>query len=292
MAEPVVPKLKSAQLVNAMTVDVEDYFQVSAFEQYIPREDWTHKACRVEQNMDRILDLFSEARLRGTFFVLGWIAERYPQIVNQIVEQGHELASHGWSHIRVTAQNQDQFREDVTRTKHLLEDRSGKQVRGYRAASYSIGADNLWALDVLQETGHQYSSSIYPIRHDLYGMPDAPRFAFHPNGDGFMEVPVTTVEFMGRNYPCGGGGYFRLFPYHLSRWALKRVNDWDKQSCVFYFHPWEIDPEQPRQKSISTKTRFRHYLNLRRMEPRLRRLIRDFNWGRMDEIFLKAEGGL
>ena len=289
MAEPVSSALTSASLVNAMTVDVEDYFQVSAFEKHIPRADWAHKECRVERNVERILGLFYEAGVKGTFFMLGWIAERYPQIVNQVVAQGHELASHGASHVRVTAQNQNQFREDVTRTKSLLEDLSGKQVQGYRAASYSIGADNLWALDVLQETGHQYSSSIYPIRHDLYGMPEAPRFVFHPGSDEFLEVPVTTVEFMGRNYPCGGGGYFRLFPYQLSRWALKRVNDRDKQACVFYFHPWEIDPEQPRQRGIGIRTRFRHYLNLRKMEPRLQRLIRDFKWGRMDEVFLKKE---
>lgn len=272
-----------------MTVDVEDYFQVSAFEMYIPREQWSHTACRVEANMERILDLFSEQGTKATFFVLGWIAERYPHLVTQLVGQGHELASHGWSHVRVTNQNPDEFREDVTRTKHLLEDLSGKQVRGYRAASYSIGADNLWALDVLQQTGHEYSSSIYPIRHDLYGMPEAPRFAFYPAEERFLEVPVTTVEVMGRNYPCGGGGYFRLFPYRLSRWALRRVNRWDKQPCIFYFHPWEIDPEQPRQRGINVKTRFRHYLNLRRMEPRLRQLLRDFRWGRMDEVFLNEE---
>jgi polysaccharide deacetylase family protein (PEP-CTERM system associated) len=282
--------MMTSNVVNAMTVDVEDYFQVSAFEECIPREDWSHKACRVERNMECILGLFSEHGVKGTFFVLGWIAERYPQIVNQLVGDGHELASHGWSHVRVTDQNRNDFREDVTRTKRFLEDLSGTQVRGYRAASYSIGADNLWALDVLRETGHEYSSSIYPIRHDLYGMPEAPRFSFNPGNEEFLEVPVTTVEVMGRNYPCGGGGYFRLFPYHLSRWALRRVNSWDKQSCVFYFHPWEIDPEQPRQKGINLKTRFRHYLNLGRMEPRLRQLIRDFKWGRMDEVFLKKQG--
>ena len=280
---------ETATVVNAMTVDVEDYFQVSAFEKHIPRDDWDRKACRIERNMERILNLFSQTGTKGTFFVLGWIAERYPQMITRLVDEGHELASHGWSHVRVVEQSPTEFRDDVIRTKSLLEDLSGKQVRGYRAASYSIGADNLWALDVLQETGHQYSSSIYPIRHDLYGMPEAPRFPFHPGGDGFLEVPVTTVEVMGRNYPCGGGGYFRLFPYRLSRWALRRVNKADKQACVFYFHPWEIDAEQPRQTGISVKTRIRHYLNLARMEPRLRRLIRDFNWGRMDEVFLKKE---
>ena len=204
-----------------------------------------------------------------------------------MVEAGHELASHGWSHIRVTQQERNDLRADVTRTKSLLEDLSGKPVLGYRAASYSIGEGNLWALEVLEETGHRYSSSIYPIRHDLYGMPRAPRFAFRPNPDsGFLEIPVTTVQFAGRKLPCGGGGYFRLFPYALSRWALQRVNSSDKQSAIFYFHPWEIDPDQPRQQGISAKTRFRHYLNLSRMEDRLTRLLSDFRWGRMDEVFL------
>ncbi len=286
MAESLTSVSETATVVNAMSVDVEDYFQVSAFEKHVSREHWSRKDCRVERNMERILSLFAETGTKGTFFVLGWIAERYPQMVNRLVDDGHELASHGWSHVRVVEQNPREFREDVIRTKNILEDVSGKQVRGYRAASYSIGADNLWALDILQETGHQYSSSIYPIRHDLYGMPEAPRFPFHPSGDGFLEVPVTTVEVMGRNYPCGGGGYFRLVPYRLFRWALRRVNSTDKQACVFYFHPWEIDPDQPRQTGIGLKTRIRHYLNLERMEPRLRRLIRDFNWARMDEVFL------
>ncbi len=289
MAQSLTSASETPTVINAMTVDVEDYFQVSAFENHIRREDWSRKDCRVEENMERILSLFSETETKGTFFVLGWIAERYPRLVNRLVDDGHELASHGWSHVRVFEQNPREFREDVIRTKHLLEDASGKQVRGYRAASYSIGTDNLWALDILREAGHRYSSSIYPIRHDLYGMPEAPRFPFHPGGDGFLEVPVTTVRFMGRNYPCGGGGYFRLFPYRLSRWALRRVNSADKQACVFYFHPWEIDPGQPRQTGISLKTRVRHYLNLGKMEPRLRRLMRDFKWARMDQVFLNAK---
>ena len=292
MAQSLASVSETPTVVNAMTVDVEDYFQVSAFENHIRREDWGRKDCRVEGNMERILSLFSETGIKGTFFVLGWIAERYPQMISGLVDHGHELASHGWSHVRVFEQNPKQFREDVIRTKRLLEDVSGKQVRGYRAASYSIGADNLWALDILKEAGHQYSSSIYPIRHDLYGMPEAPRFPFHPGGDGFLEVPVTTVKVMGRNYPCGGGGYFRLFPYRLSRWALRRVNSADRQACVFYFHPWELDPEQPRQAGISLKTRFRHYLNLGRMEPRLRWLLRDFRWSRMDQVFLNKKDAL
>ena len=273
---------------NAMTVDVEDYFQVSAFEGHIPRHDWDHLPCRVERNMDRILALFDETGVKATFFVLGWMAERYPQMVRRLTEEGHEVASHGYEHVRVVNQTPETFRQDIRRTRSLLEDTTGAPVRGYRAASYSIGRDNLWALDELLEAGHQYSSSIYPIHHDLYGMPEAPRFAFRHRGDGLLEVPVTTVEFGGRKFPCGGGGYFRLLPYHVSRWAIARVNGHDRQPAVFYFHPWEIDPEQPRQTGIKLKTRVRHYLNLRRTEPRLRSLLGDFSWGRMDQVYLPA----
>lgn len=269
---------------NAMTVDVEDYFQVSAFERYIDRNDWDAQPCRVERNVDRILALFDQHDVKSTFFTLGWVAERYPALVRRMSEQGHEVASHGWSHVRVTQQNPAEFRKDVVRTKALLEDTTGCAVIGYRAASYSIGADNLWALDVLQETGHRYSSSIYPIKHDLYGMPDAPRFAFHPNDDHFVEFPVTTVRIGNKNLPCGGGGWFRLVPYAGMRWALRRVNAVDRSAVIFYFHPWEIDPAQPRQHNIDPKTRFRHYLNLARMEKRLHRLLSDFRWGRMDEV--------
>jgi polysaccharide deacetylase family protein (PEP-CTERM system associated) len=273
-------------ITNAMSVDVEDYFQVSAFESHIDRTDWDTLPCRVEGNTDRILQLFADHDVKATFFTLGWVAERYPQLIRRMIEGGHEVASHGYSHVRVTNQSPEAFRADVVRTKALLEDVSGQEVQGYRAASYSIGASNLWALDVLAETGHRYSSSIYPIRHDLYGMPEAPRFAFQANGGAMLEVPVTTVELFRRNYPCGGGGYFRLLPYAMSRWAMRRVNEHDGQSCVFYFHPWELDPEQPRQAGLGFKTRFRHYLNLRRMEQRLSRLLEDFRWDRMDRVFL------
>jgi polysaccharide deacetylase family protein (PEP-CTERM system associated) len=213
-------------------------------------------------------------------------------MVRRIVEEGHELASHGWSHIRATEQTEQQFRADVVRTKSFLEDTGDCPVQGYRAASWSIGERNFWALRILDEAGYRYSSSIYPIRHDLYGMPNAPRFKFRPHLDSdFLEIPVTTVEWWGRNLPCGGGGYFRLFPYALSRWAMRRVNRGDAQSCIFYFHPWEIDPEQPRQDGLDTKTRVRHYLNLARMEQRLTHLLRDFRWGRMDDVFLDGASG-
>lgn len=278
----------NATITNALTVDVEDYFQVSAFEPHIHRSDWDSIPCRVERNMDRILDLFAEEGVHATFFTLGWVAERYPHLIRRIVKEGHELASHGYEHIRVINQEPAAFQADVTRTKQLLEDLGGVEVRGYRAASYSIGEKNLWALDVLHEVGYRYSSSIYPIKHDLYGMPSAPRFAFRPKPDGILEIPVTTVMVGGRKLPCGGGGYFRLFPYRLSRWAIKRVNDQDRQACLFYFHPWEIDPDQPRQQGLPLKTRFRHYLNLGRTEGRLRQLLQDFRWDRMDRVFLKA----
>ena len=274
-------------LTNAMTVDVEDYFQVSAFEPYIAREQWEQWPRRVEHNTNRILDLFAECGVKATFFTLGWVAERHPALVRRMVAEGHELASHGYAHIRATQQTPEEFREDVGRTKALLEDLGGVAILGYRAASYSIGAGNLWALAELEQAGYRYSSSIYPIRHDLYGMPEAPRFAFHPeNALALLEVPVTTVTAFGKTLPCGGGGWFRLWPYALSRWALRRVNQQDGQSGLFYFHPWEIDPEQPRPSGINLKTRVRHYLNLHRMEERLRPLLRDFRWDRMDRVFL------
>jgi len=277
-----------AATVNAMSVDVEDYFQVSAFEEQISREDWDRLPARVEQNTERILDLFDRHGVKATFFVLGWVAERHPGLVRRIVERKHELASHGYSHVRATDQEPAQFREDVSRTKKLLEDIGGCSVRGYRAASYSIGAENLWALDALQEALYQYSSSIYPIHHDHYGMPQAPRFPFRYRGNGLLEIPITTVRLFKYNVPCGGGGYFRLFPYRVTRWAIDRVNRREGRSTVFYFHPWEIDPQQPRVEGVSGKTRIRHYLNLERMQSRLERLLTDFRWDRMDRVFLES----
>ncbi|MEJ2345802.1 MAG: DUF3473 domain-containing protein [Gammaproteobacteria bacterium] len=276
-------------VVNALTIDVEDYFQVSAFEGHITRSSWNTLPCRVERNTDRILQMLDDAAARATFFTLGWVAERYPGLVRRIVDGGHELASHGYEHLRVHTQTPEQFRCDADRTKKLLEDIGCCPVRGYRAASYSIGANNLWALDTLKEVGYEYSSSIYPIRHDLYGMPEAPRFAFRHRSDGILEIPITTVEFMSRTLPSGGGGYFRLFPYALSRWLIQRVNGRERQSAIFYFHPWELDPEQPRQKGLPLRTRVRHYLNLGRMEGRLQRLLRDFSWDRVDCIFIPEE---
>ena len=273
---------------NAMTVDVEDYFQVSAFAAHIPRESWESIPCRVERNIDRILTLLDERQAKATFFTLGWIAERYPAMVKRIVSNGHELASHGWAHQRVSDQKPQEFLDDIVRSKALLEDISGQKILGYRAPSFSIGSNTLWALDLLEEAGYRYSSSIYPIQHDHYGMPNAPRFAFYPkNNGGLLELPVTTVRLFKRNIPAGGGGYFRLWPYTFSHWLIQRINHLEKHSAIFYFHPWEIDYEQPRQQGINAKTRFRHYFNLRHMEKRVRALTRDFSWDRMDRIFLE-----
>ncbi|RLQ20780.1 DUF3473 domain-containing protein [Seongchinamella sediminis] len=269
-----------------MTVDVEDYFQVSAFEAHFDRSHWHRVPCRIEANVDRILELFAAHQVRATFFTLGWVAERYPGLIKRIVDDGHEIASHGWEHIRANTQTPEQFREDVSRTRKLLQDTSGQAVTGYRAASFSIGAGNLWAWEELAAAGYRYSSSVVPVNHDHYGMPEASRFAFEAVAGELLEVPVTTLSLAGRQINCGGGGWFRLFPYGFSRWALNRVNREEKQSAIFYFHPWEIDPEQPRPQGMAAKTRFRHYLNLNRTYGRLERLLRDFQWGRMDHIFL------
>ena len=275
-------------LVNAMSVDVEEHFQVSAFESAIDRADWDTIPSRVQANTDRILQLFDDRGVSATFFVLGWIAERYPGLIRRIQAAGHEVASHGFSHIRATTQQPDEFRRDVGNTKKLLEDVSGNAVKGFRAASFSISEANLWALDVLEDVGYQYSSSIYPIHHDTYGMPTAPRFAFRAGGGSFLEIPVSTVKVLNKNFPCGGGGYFRLLPYAYFRWALNRVTQREGQPVVFYFHHWEIDPRQPKQTGLSIKTRLRHYTNLHRMEARLDRLLGEFRWNRMDRIFLDS----
>jgi len=272
-------------ITNALTIDVEDYFQVSAMAPYIRRSEWDTRECRVERNVDRILALLDKHGTRATFFTLGWVAERYPQLVQRIVAQGHELASHGYGHERASDLSRVDFLHDIQHAKHLLEDIGGVPVQGYRAPSFSIGAGNLWAFDCLREAGYRYSSSIYPIKHDHYGMPDAPRF-LHEVADGLVEIPVTTLRLRGRNWPSSGGGYFRLLPYALSRWMIGKVNTDDRKPAIFYFHPWEIDHGQPRVAGIDLKTRFRHYVNIDRMERRLDGLLSDFRWGRMDEIFL------
>jgi polysaccharide deacetylase family protein (PEP-CTERM system associated) len=282
---------KVGSIVNAMTVDVEDYFQVSAFESTIDRQQWEHLPHRVEQNTNKILDLFAKHEVKATFFCLGWVAERYPGLIQRIVNEGHELASHGYQHTRVTEQTPEQFSEDIRLSKRILEDISGRPIIGYRAASYSICAQNLWALEILEQEGFLYSSSIYPVKHDLYGMPDAPRFAFNPkNAGSLLEIPITTLNIFGRNWPCGGGGFFRLYPYSFSKWAYTQINNREKQAGIFYFHPWEIDMDQPRQQNLSFKSRFRHYLNLEKMENRLTNLLNDFSWSSMQNVFLTSQG--
>jgi polysaccharide deacetylase family protein (PEP-CTERM system associated) len=275
-----------APMTNAMTVDVEDYFQVAVFENCIRREDWSRWPVRVEDNTRRVLELFQRHEVHATFFVLGWVAERFPSLVRDITASGHEIASHGFGHERLTNISRTAFRDGIVRTKHLLEDLSGAAVAGYRAPSYSIGPTTLWAYDELREAGYRYSSSIVPIRHDLYGMPAAPRFAFLAEGSGLLEIPVTTARLWGRNWPCGGGGYFRLLPYALFQSGLRRVNQQEQRPGVFYFHPWEVDPEQPRVPGVTLKNRVRHYLNLTRTVPRIERLVRDFRFDRMDRVFL------
>ena len=280
--------MNSAKITNALTIDVEDYFQVSAFAPFIARSEWEHRECRVETNVNRILDLLESRDTKATFFTLGWIAERYPELVRRIVREGHELASHGYGHERASDLSETAFHNDISRAKGLLEDLSGQVITGYRAPSFSIGTANLWAFDSLARAGYKYSSSIYPIRHDHYGMPDAPRFA-HRVDSGLLEVPITTLRMFQRNLPSSGGGYFRLLPYAVSRWMLRRVNTVDQQSAVFYFHPWEIDTAQPRVAGIDLKTRCRHYVNIPRMEGRLQSLLADFKWGRMDSLFLNHD---
>jgi polysaccharide deacetylase family protein (PEP-CTERM system associated) len=278
-------------LTNALTVDVEDYFQVSALAPYVPRSEWPHYDCRVEKNVDRLLQMMADRSIQATFFTLGWVGERYAQMVRRIVDSGHELASHGYGHQRASEQTEEAFAADVRLAKILLEDIGGVEVKGYRAPSFSIGEATPWAYDCLAQAGYRYSSSVYPIRHDHYGNPNGERFA-HDAGAGLIELPLTTVRLLGRNWPASGGGYFRLLPYALSRGLLRYINRVDQRPAIFYFHPWEIDHEQPRMAGVDPKTRFRHYLNLDRMQDRLTRLIADFRWTRVDALFFDRGGNL
>lgn len=281
--------MRDSRVVNAMSVDVEEHFQVHALSSVVSREDWDSRPSRVEYSTHRVLDLFAKADVKATFFTLGWVAQQHHGLVKRIVAEGHELGSHGYEHVRVHTQTREQFDADVRRTKSILEDISGVPVNGYRAATFSISRDNLWALEVLAEAGHTYSSSINPIRHDLYGMPEAPRFPFRPEQNAsLVEIPISTVRFGKRNIPCGGGGFFRLLPYTWSSWAISRVNDTDLQPSIFYFHPWEIDADQPRESGLSIKSRLRHYANLGRMENRLSKVLNEFEWDRMDRVFASA----
>lgn len=275
----------AAGLSNAMTVDVEDYFQVEAFADRIARASWDDIPRRVEANVDRLLELFATAGVRATFFTLGWIAERHPGMVRRIAAGGHEVASHGYDHRRTDRLDPSRFREDVRRAKHVLEQIAARPVLGYRAPTFSLGAGTRWAYQILEEEGYRYSSSLYPIRHDLYGDVTAPRLPFRPGGGRLWEMPLTTRRICGQNFPCAGGGYFRLLPYRLSQRNLRAVNRLEARPCIFYCHPWEIDAAQPRVPGIGLRARWRHYTNLGIMPARLARLVRDFRWDRMDQVF-------
>jgi polysaccharide deacetylase family protein (PEP-CTERM system associated) len=266
---------------NALTVDVEDYFHVAALAQNIPRDSWGSREPRVVGNTQRLLAIFEQFDVRGTFFVLGWVAERYPQLVRDIAARGHEIACHGFSHRLVYEQSPEEFREETLRSKNLLEDITGSAVLGYRAASYSIVRESLWALDILVDLGFVYDSSIFPVRHDRYGIPDAERSPHRlsaPGGKVIVEWPLSTAQVFGFKLPVSGGGYFRLLPYWLTRWGLNSINRREARPFIFYLHPWEIDPAQPRV-AATWLSRFRHYTNLGKCEERLRRLLGEFQFG-------------
>jgi len=275
---------------NALTCDVEDYFQVSAFEHLVPKESWDSYNCRIPKNVDRVLRLLSDADAKATFFSLGWVASRLPAVIRRIVDEGHELASHGMNHTRIWAQSSDEFRKDVAASKKLLEDVGGVKVRGYRAASWSLDERTPWAHEIIGEAGYDYSSSLYPVKHDHYGTPDAPASPFYPVSGDLLEIPASTTRMLGRNWPAAGGGYFRLFPLKMSLWMIHRINRKTRGPALFYFHPWELDPDQPRMPGASAKSRFRHYLNLHIFEKRLTTLLNKFAWGRMDDIYLPKTG--
>ena len=274
-------------IVNGLSVDVEDWFQVGAFEHTIAREDWDGLELRVGDNVARILDLFDEAGVKATFFTLGWIAERNRAAMRAIVDRGHELASHGYDHARVFTLSRTEFAEDLAKSRAILEDAAGQAITGYRAPSFSIDTRNPWAHEVLAEHGYAYSSSVAPVVHDHYGWREAPRFAFDPiPGSDLVEIPVTTALLGKRRLAAGGGGFFRVLPYSFTRWAIRQVNS-DHRPAVFYFHPWEVDPDQPRVSNASVRSRLRHYTNLSRMAGKLSDLLGDFAWGRMDEVAAK-----
>ena len=274
--------------LNALTVDVEDYFQVQALAGTFPISKWEEREPRVEANTERLLEIFSAADVKATFFALGWVAERFPHLIGRIADEGHEVASHGFAHQRVDGQCPHEFRRDIRRARRSLEDAGGVAVRGYRAPTFSVGAYTPWAWRILEEEGYAYSSSIYPVRRDLYGSPEAPLVPYRPYGAGrLVEVPISALPLARRSWPCGGGGYFRLLPYPLSRALLKGVNADGGRRGIFYLHPWEIDPDQPRPQGVPLKSRMRHYINLEKTEGRLQRLLGDFRWDRLDRVFAR-----
>jgi peptidoglycan-N-acetylglucosamine deacetylase len=270
---------------NALTVDVEDYFHVAAFDATVSPADWQALPHRVSRNTGLLLQQFDQHQAKATFFILGWVAERYPELVRQIYAAGHEVASHGYSHIKASSQTVAEFSADIRRAKALLEDITGAAVIGYRAPSFSIDKSNEWAFAALQEAGYLYSSSTYPVVHDLYGTPDWPQQPYQ-RPEGIWEYPMPVLNKIGKQWPVAGGGYFRLMPYWLSK---KCIDSYLKQSStpyMFYFHPWEIDPEQPRFSDAPLRSRFRHYANLNRMEAKLVRLLQDYQWRSVKEVYL------
>lgn len=278
---PIQPR----RIVNGLSVDVEDWFQVGAFEKVIDRAAWDDIPLRVADNVARIIDLFDEADVKATFFTLGWVARRHPEVLRRIADAGHEIASHGWDHARVHTLDRKSFGADIAQAREVLEQASGVRVTGYRAPSFSIDQRTPWAYHELAEQGYAYSSSVAPIVHDHYGWPEAPRFAFHPiPGNPLVEIPVTTAMLGGKRVAAGGGGFFRVLPYAFSRWAIRQVNRSEGRPAVFYFHPWEIDPQQPRVGNAPMRSKLRHYTNLDKMAAKLRALVHDFEWGRMDVL--------
>jgi polysaccharide deacetylase family protein (PEP-CTERM system associated) len=282
-----LPKALADQprIINGLSVDVEDWFQVGAFENVIERADWDSLKTRVEDNVYRILDLFAEADVSATFFTLGWVARRHPGMMRRIADAGHELASHGYDHARVFTFDRKNFAHDIRMAREIIEDCSGQRVTGYRAPSFSIDQRTPWAFAELAEQGYVYSSSVAPVAHDHYGWPEAPRFAFRPlPWSDLIELPVTTAMLGGRRVAAGGGGFFRVLPYGFSRWAIRQVNRSEGRPAVFYFHPWEIDPAQPRVPDAPVRSRLRHYTGLARMSGKLADLVHEFRWGRMDVV--------
>ncbi|KRS22218.1 polysaccharide deacetylase [Alishewanella sp. WH16-1] len=270
--------------ISALTVDVEDYFHVAAFENNIKSSDWHKMPVRVERNTYRLLELFEQQQAQATFFLLGWVAERYPQLVRAIHAAGHEVASHGYNHTKATLQSRAEFATDIRDTKKLLEDIIGADVYGYRAPSFSIDKTNEWAFAELKQAGYLYSSSTYPVKHDLYGTPDWPQQPYM-RPEGIWECPMPILNLAGKQLPVAGGGYFRLLPYWLSKRLINRYLLNSASPYMFYFHPWEIDPEQPRIKDASAKSKFRHYVNLGKMEAKLTALLQDYQWNTVKQVF-------
>jgi len=269
-----------------MTVDVEDYYHVAAFEKVIAPKTWDQWPSRVVSNTNRILALFQQANIKATFFILGWVAERHPTLIKEIKAQGHEIASHGYSHQLIYNQTEQVFREETAKSKKILEDLIQTPITGYRAASYSITHQSLWALDALAELGFTWDSSIFPVHHDRYGIPSSPRSPYiikTNTGQQLTEFPLTTANIFGQSIPAAGGGYFRQYPYSLSRWLFNRASQNQTQAQIFYLHPWEVDPAQPKVEGLSWLSRFRHYTNLDRCLPRLRRMVNDFSFGTVSQ---------